>query len=396
MSRIKHAFFYAVAIPFCIITLLSCSRESPMRITGGSSGTEVSAVSGFLFDIDGNPVANAIVRIRPEDYIVDSATSESYRKSHSIRDTITDENGLFSVEAILPNVYTIEASAGDSISTLLSIHVEPGKSSYQLAPDTLLPMSWVNGMIHIEYDDRAVGRVQVFGLERAALSDSNGNFAIMLPKGPYIFHVGVAPPKQPGFPSSHIGTMDIKLDVGTGERRDIGSFNLELQPVQPCFDGTCDSIVLRAILDTLGFTNLPLDSFCTRQNGRIVSVSFRNRTVAFIPRDMVKLMSVTFLDLGKTQITALFSDIGIMRNIETLFLDSNNLEMLPVEIGKLDQCTNLNLSANNLQFLPPIVTFLKPVVALNLSGNRLCRTDSTFAAWATRYDPDWQAMQVCP
>lgn len=372
-----------------------CNSSSPLY-AGGSTSTEVSVVSGLIVNPNGTPAVDAIVNLRPADYLTDSSLSSSYRGSHSIISTRTSSDGSFNIDSILQGFYHIEVSIGDTLSILLEVNVESGNREYKLPDTMLMPMAEIVVNVQISSSDSSRGQMQIFGMEREVCADSLGNFKVWVPQGAHTIHLDAVSSAHSGQKPPEIDGMDIRLNMGAGEKRNIGTFNLAPQPLQPCLDGNCDSITINNILDTLGMGTLPLDSFCTSQNGRIVSLSFRGRQLAFIPRDITKLMKVTVLNLGKTGLQSLFHDIKVMRNLTSIYLDSNNLSELPVDFGELVNCSRLDLSGNNLSSLPNSIVNLSPHTFLDLTGNNLCGIESPILSWANTYDPDWKVSQRCP
>lgn len=64
-------------------------------------------------------------------------------------------------------------------------------------------------------------------------------------------------------------------------------------------------------------------------------------------------------------------EIGCLRNLTLLYLDSNNLKELPVEIGSLAKLERLTLSNNNLSSLPQEIGGLQSLQSLHLANNTL-------------------------
>ncbi|XP_053101945.1 leucine-rich repeat protein soc-2 homolog [Hemicordylus capensis] len=64
-------------------------------------------------------------------------------------------------------------------------------------------------------------------------------------------------------------------------------------------------------------------------------------------------------------------EIGQLRNLTFLYLDSNNLKELPVEIGSLANLERLTLSNNSLISLPKEIRGLQRLRSLHLANNNL-------------------------
>nr|WP_166157964.1 hypothetical protein [Neochlamydia sp. AcF84]NGY95840.1 hypothetical protein [Neochlamydia sp. AcF84] len=77
------------------------------------------------------------------------------------------------------------------------------------------------------------------------------------------------------------------------------------------------------------------------------------------------------LDLGKSGLTFLPPEIGLLSQLKTLELDQNQLTTLPEEIGQLSQLQLLGLSNNQLTSLPAAICQLSQLHTLALSYNQL-------------------------
>lgn len=64
-------------------------------------------------------------------------------------------------------------------------------------------------------------------------------------------------------------------------------------------------------------------------------------------------------------------DIGRLRNLTCLYLDSNNLKEIPAEIGTLSHLERLTLSNNSLSSLPAEMGALQRLHSLHLANNSL-------------------------
>uniref|UniRef100_A0A8D0DJC8 Disease resistance R13L4/SHOC-2-like LRR domain-containing protein n=1 Tax=Salvator merianae TaxID=96440 RepID=A0A8D0DJC8_SALMN len=64
-------------------------------------------------------------------------------------------------------------------------------------------------------------------------------------------------------------------------------------------------------------------------------------------------------------------EIGHLRNLTLLYLDSNNLKELPIELGSLTKLERLTLSNNHLTSLPEEIGGLQRLSSLHLANNHL-------------------------
>jgi hypothetical protein len=369
--------------------LFFCSPNSNEQLAGGSTGTEVSAVVGTIVNSDNSPAANVSIRLRPADYITDFSESIQYRSVHSIFDTVTDVNGHFKIDSVLPGDYRIEAvNSSDTFGVIIEVNVAIDSSIVTLPQTKLLPMAVITGDFQVSLDSLNGGLVQIYGIERSATIDSNGKFQLRVPDGDHRLHFK-ANADEPDI------SMDMNVHATQGEKRDIGAVRYGSPQSMGCPDGHCDSIILLEILDTLHLDTTLFSAISEWQNGRIMALDFRGLQIQFLPKKVMKLSKVVSMDLGKTGIQGLFHDIGFMRNLNALYLDSNMLNEVPFGIEELSSCRSLDLSDNRISSLPGPFTRLYPNVLLDLSGNKLCNIDSTMSNWASRFDPDWKETQMC-
>lgn len=386
--------------PVQLITLISflfitCSHDSNDLLAGGATGTEVSVVTGTVFNDDGSPASYASIRLRPADYIADSSASVCYRSHHSIIDARTDLSGHYRIDSVLPGSYRIEAvSLNDTLGVIIEVDVLTEKPFVNVPKSKLLPMAEITGEIKIYYTSEYKGKVQIYGIERDVMTDSNGMFSVRVPVGMHNLHIKTYTDSHSG-QLQNIESMDVRLRVDPGEVHDIGRVQIYSSQSKPCQDGRCDTIVLCEILDSLNLARTRFDSVSVWHGGRIVALNFRNIKMQNVSRKMIRLSKVTSLNLGNTGLTHLFREIGYMRNLKELHLDSNMLKELPNDICNLNNCKTLDISGNMVKSLPGLITRLYTTELLNLAGNRLCSLDSSLAAWAEKFDPDWKESQIC-
>ncbi|MBN1131006.1 MAG: carboxypeptidase regulatory-like domain-containing protein [Chitinispirillaceae bacterium] len=376
-----------------VALLARCSMTS-LDSMGGSSGTEVSALTGMVTDPDGNPIANADVRLRPVRFLPDSLASSSYVQTHSIVDTVTGSNGGFSIVRLFPGDYHIEIIYRDSIGTLIEAKVQ-GTLLARLPVAAALPLATLAGNVQINYSSNSFTAVQVFGMQRSIRPDSLGNFVIKVPEGKHRLHIGGYV-----FDSTASGTefdgIDVSLQVAPGENKDVGTFRLKPPPPPPCPDGTCDSAVVRYLLDAVGLVNVSRSEVTRIENGRVVELNLRGRNLSGgIPPDINKLVALRLLDLGQTGLPNMFPDMGRMSQLEIVRLDRNRIPVFSSTVGNLTRLRELDLYGNELTALPGSILFLNTLTYLNVGNNHLCAVDSATAAWIDRYDRQWRTNQRC-
>jgi hypothetical protein len=251
------------------------------------------------------------------------------------------------------------------------------------------------GSVEISYGNGVLGTVQVYGIDRFTFTDASGGFTLAVPQGKQRFHIGAGGDSSGHSPGEYDG-IDVTIDVFSGETRDAGSFRLRPPPPTPCADGSCDSAVVRMLLDRTGNRSVGLSSVTAVDSGRIVELNLRGLNLSGgIPFDINRLARLRVLDLGQTGLAGFFPDIGRMSALEIVRLDGNHLPYFSSTIGRLVNLRELDLSGNELTALPLSITSCPRLTSLNVAGNRLCLVDPPFAAWIDRLDAAWRANQRC-
>ncbi len=378
-----------------VLWLIGCGVVSVDN--GGSTGTEVSALSGIVLDRNGNPVECAVVRLRPHDFLSDSSSSSAYLASHSVYDTVTSKEGKFVFDKIMPDDYAIEVVYNDTLGSFIQFNISEEQKATKLSPLVLVPPAEVTGRASIPYGSGIPIYVQVYGLEKSVKADEGGYFSIKVPceagGSRHRFHIGAYIIDSS---KAEFDGCDLTFEVFPGEHRDAGSINLRMPPPPPCYDGSCDSAVVRFILAVTGNNQVPLESVIKTENGRIVELNLRGKNLfQGIPYDVNKLIELKVLDLGETGLPFMFPNIGRMKKLETVRLDKNMLSFFSLMVGDLVNLRELDLSGNQLSSLPPSIVNCSNMTILNVSNNRLCAIDSSLAVWLDRFDPDWRTDQRC-
>lgn len=96
-------------------------------------------------------------------------------------------------------------------------------------------------------------------------------------------------------------------------------------------------------------------------------------------------MSSTFLHRCFCSIITLSltlpSCLVAVSSLQTLLLDGNFLNSLPVELGSLEGLTYLGLSFNRFSCVPPVLEKLRGMERLCLAGNQLSVLDVAGLQW---------------
>lgn len=203
-----------------------------------------------------------------------------------------------------------------------------------------------------------------------------------------------------------------------------------------------DSLAVRAILDSNGLNDIPVNSVADSSGGRIVILHLDSNSLTAIPSEIGNLTSLqylylfdnslsslpaeienltylmqldidrnnldsipskignlsnlTYLGLSNNNLASLPLEIGNLTELEKLYLDSNSLTNIPTEIGNLTKLIILHLNSNSLTTLPDSIVKLTPNVYLDLGYNSLDTGNLSVGiiAWADKYDPDWKKTQT--
>ncbi|CAI9090544.1 OLC1v1025343C1 [Oldenlandia corymbosa var. corymbosa] len=92
-----------------------------------------------------------------------------------------------------------------------------------------------------------------------------------------------------------------------------------------------------------------------------------------IPDEIGKLSELSFLDLSDNNLSGFIPrTFGGLQNLQELYLDGNNLSVVPSCIGNMTSLSVLHLASNNLtSSLPPSLWMLENLLLLNTSSNSL-------------------------
>ena len=352
MSNISFCRIVLVALVTGILAVLSCTGTTVGM--GGASGTEVSSVSGTVFDTNGNPVPNATVHLRPADFLADSADDAFYLKRHTLLDTISGPDGKFQFEDLMPDSYVVEITIADTLGSMAEFRIDSTHNRESLPHLTVEPMAELTGSIQVNYGSGSIVQVQVYGIDRITTTDAYGKFSLLIPHGKHLFHIG-ARENIPGS-TDEFDHFDLSFEVFAGEQRDAGAFNLRQPPPSPCTDGSCDSAVLRTLLNQYGYAGVPIDSVALVEKGRIVTLNLRGFVLSgWIPFDLNRFSALRELDIGSTGIPGMFPDIGRLQKLEIFKVDGNHCTKFPSTIGTCAMLRELDIHGNDITTLHPAV-----------------------------------------
>lgn len=96
----------------------------------------------------------------------------------------------------------------------------------------------------------------------------------------------------------------------------------------------------------------------------------KGNNLAYLPKNIGKLLGITFLDISNNKLRTLPTEIGQLSLLREFVLSNNNLTELPVTIGNLSSLKHLHISKNQLVALPESIAQLE-LIRLFADYNRI-------------------------
>jgi hypothetical protein len=167
--------------------LLFCACSNGLLANGGVSETTNGVTANVVYP-DGSPCANAQVRLRLQDYVVDFPESTLTAAKTGI-DSTTDTKGRLHLKEVGPGRYFIEVDDGAGNALALKVVVSEKDSLINLGTDTIHAAGTVIGTIINAPPGQFY--VQVRGLEHIAfVNKEGGGFRFSgLPPGRFAFRI---------------------------------------------------------------------------------------------------------------------------------------------------------------------------------------------------------------
>lgn len=194
------------------LALFACFGEETRVAGGGGVEVEGITVEGMAYFPDDKPVSGARVRLRPWDYLQAPTVPKSGVAAKDRADTVTDAAGRFTVDSLLPGVYSIQVDAGESGQALMKVEADGSRAVVQVE-GTVWAGGTVSGRVFAAGGSPVDGaRVGLYGLDRVATTDSAGAF-LMDGLAPGVYTFKVSPP------GDTLSTIDIpEVAVGAGSK----------------------------------------------------------------------------------------------------------------------------------------------------------------------------------
>ncbi|KAG2464915.1 leucine-rich repeat protein lrrA-like [Polypterus senegalus] len=91
----------------------------------------------------------------------------------------------------------------------------------------------------------------------------------------------------------------------------------------------------------------------------------------FVPREIGQLRNLCVLNLDTNELKVIPAEIGLLEKLERLTLSNNFLSFLPKEISRLQKLTSLHMANNHFRELPLQICQLKNLIFLDASDNKI-------------------------
>ena len=281
-----------------------------------------------------------------------------------LADAITNDSGKYSFGSIDTGAYTIETIDGNGNGALVACTVKTSDSFMVLSNRTLKPTGFITGNIPPSVGGGELVTACVYGLDVSATTGPTGDFTLNgLPEGTYsIYFVSNVPIYIP-FDTSGIAIV-------SGAKHDFGQLNL------PKTTGKIfppDSIALGRILDSNGLHSLSWQSAVTVGPWpfRITELKLDYKKITTLPSNIGDLKELQSVSAQGNSLTSVPKEIGGLWHLKTLILSNNNLTTLPEELTHLDSLTELDVSNNQLGVLPGGMENCSALEVLDAGYNQL-------------------------
>ncbi|MBD3317657.1 MAG: DUF2341 domain-containing protein [Chitinivibrionales bacterium] len=202
---IRSTIFIAAIVPALFVR---CSHNP---VAGGSSQQGNGIVTCMVTDADGAPVAGATARLRPNDYLADTAGATD----GSGDGILTDGDGRLRIGSISAGDYSLEINDYKTSAVLMRLS-HTGNDSIDLGQLQTAPYATIKGTVEplTSQSDEPV-YVQIYGLERLIPVDADGGYEITdLPAGEYTIRV-VSPSFAP------VEVDSVRAPAGDTTRTDV-------------------------------------------------------------------------------------------------------------------------------------------------------------------------------
>jgi hypothetical protein len=187
---------WLLACVFCAAAALlffRCASLDAIAGTGSQAGN--GRITCIIYNSDGSPASNALVLLRRNDFLADTAGAALAKQGIPGRDTRTDEAGAFCIDSVDTGTYCIEVNNEKTHAVLLSCTVTERDTFVRIPDDTLYPTGSIKGAFASTPVNAAALYIQVYGLERVGVWHASiGQFVIKdVPRGSYTLRILASP-----------------------------------------------------------------------------------------------------------------------------------------------------------------------------------------------------------
>jgi hypothetical protein len=283
------------------------------------------------------------------------------KRSASVLQSTTDSLGHVLFDSVDTGEYRVEAAYGDTLSVLLSCSVIKGDSLVDLGADTLRSAATLRGRVTGGAATSAPAYIRVYGLDRAVRTEDDGSFSLRVPAGTYTLNII----------TDHDYSEDAYEHVTATPASTVQAGTVEL--LAACPDFSCDSTIVRHILDTNGLTSTPVSAIIELSAGRVGEIHALGKDLRILPPEVARLRTLTEIEIQNC-----------------------GLASVPWSIAKLTNISGFKVPGNALTTLPDEIIALTKVYELDLGNNKLCNLPVATQQWATARQSNWRTLQVCP
>ncbi len=375
----KRNSYLILATSLTISSLLGgCSQSH--STAGVTSETTNGIISSVAVSSDGNAAVGAKVYIHDAQALL------------GIEDTIklaavTNIEGFFEIAkddhpldktTDLPKTALIELVAADGNRGKFLSEYDTESRSYDLPK--AVPLQQPSSLFGVVKGySRTPLYVQMYGLERTVQVTDSIFYIDSLPWGDVSFRIITS--------GGQVVVERQFLDVRSGESRDAGIFNLNVNLEE-------EKAIVRMILDKYDLQSVTVESVTEVVDNHIYELKLDGLGVKSLPPEVAKLR-LGKLSLARNGLTDLPLELGDMTTLEYLDLSGNGITELPEVIGRLSHLQALDIGTNSLLTLPESIVELKSLSWLYINHNYLNGLPPHLKIWVDEHssDDEWDKSQ---
>ncbi len=310
---------------------ISCS----VHVAGGPGGQTTNGVVGGVYQVSEFPVANAQVSLHRSDFAPGEAiiVDSQMRVDGGLQ--LSQADGTFEFEGIIPERYLLECLWGDSLGLIDTFTISDDNEKLNRGDLTLLKTGSVQGVIDSLfislYDSVSI---HIAGLSRFVQVEADNSFEIR-GLAPWDYSLIIT-----GYSDDVAVESKEKVLVKSGGVLNLGELGEGINPEQYA--------MVRVFLDSSGLEDIPVREVVTLAWEDITGLNLQNRGLKKIHPTVKNLLFLKHLRLDSNSIAIIPPEIGAHTTLLTLTLSLNDLTTLPLELSSCTSLTYLDLSRNSL------------------------------------------------